>query len=107
MRMNKMIDVLVEDGCAELGDDEEYKDMIAKLEDILQIVADEYISATGAFPKFRSQKEGVAIVEEEFEEFKKAAFWGDEDDVEEEVKQLAAMAVRFMMDVTYGDAPKN
>ncbi len=102
-----MIDVIVQDPCAALSDDEEYNQHIEKLESILQMVAEEYMTACAAFPKFRSQKEGVAIVEEEFEEFKKAAFWGDDDEITEEVKQLAAMAVRFMMDVTYGDAVKN
>jgi hypothetical protein len=99
-----MIDVTVEDPCGALGDDQEYKDHIAKLEDVLQVVAEEYINACHHFPKFRSAHEGVAIIDEEWQEFKAAAYWphkeetGDEAD---EARQLAAMVVRYLMDVVY------
>jgi hypothetical protein len=99
-----MIDVTVEDGLPEVGDDEEYRNHLAKLEDILQLVAEEYITACHYFPPFRSAHEGVAIIDEEWQEFKAAAYWPHKEETGDEVdeaRQLAAMAVRYMMDVCY------
>ena len=78
-------------------------DELEKLEDILRVVVDEYISATAAFGKFASSHEGIAIVQEEFEELKSAVFWPHKSDSNsaEEATQLTAMGVRFLMDVIY------
>ena len=77
---------------------------MATLETILNDVADEYLNACDRFPNFKSSHEGVAIIEEEFLEFRDAAFWPHkhpETMAEEEVKQLAAMCIRYLMDITY------
>lgn len=76
----------------------------AVLETILNDVADEYLNACDNFPNFKSPHEGVAIIEEEFMEFKEATFWPHkvlDTTSEHEVKQLAAMCIRFLMDITY------
>ncbi|KKL51152.1 hypothetical protein LCGC14_2298330 [marine sediment metagenome] len=38
-------------------------------------VSDEYFRAQKKFKEFKSRHEGVAIIEEEFLEFRQAAFW--------------------------------
>lgn len=61
------------------------------------------------FPPFRSAHEGVAIVEEEFLEFRDAAYWPHKNISgldEEEARQLAAMAVRYLFDVCHKGAPR-
>ncbi len=76
------------------------------LESVLQTVVDEFMQAHGLFPEFRSRHEGVAIIEEEFLEFRDAAFWPHKEetgDADEEVKQLAAMSIRCLTDISYGD----
>lgn len=75
----------------------------------LNEVRKELISAMNNFPPFRSAHEGVAIIEEEFLEFRKAAYWPHKTKSreEEEATQLAAMAVRYLVDVCYGkDVPR-
>lgn len=71
---------------------------------IMEEVLGEYEIAAGRFGKFASRHEGIAIIEEEFLEFRDAAMWphklkeGD-DSAYTEAKQLAAMAIRYMVDV--------
>ena len=104
-----MIDVRVEDGLPEVGDDKEYSEHLAKLEGILQLVAEEYISAYHNYPPFRSAHEGVALIEEEFIEFRDAAYWPHKEetgDEETEATQLAAMSIRYLIDVCYEGAPR-
>ncbi len=101
-----MIDVHVEDGLHEVGDNKEYREHLAKLEEILQLVAEEYLTACHHFPTFRSAHEGVAIIDEEFREFRDAAYWPHKDetgDEGDEARQLAAMAIRYLADVVYAD----
>ena len=67
-------------------------------------VADELESATEKFGPFASAHEGLAVIEEEFLEFRSAVFWGVDQkgrpsDPYNEAVQLAAMALRFMVDV--------
>lgn len=84
----------MEDACAR----------IPTLESILNEMADEYLNACDRFPNFKSPHEGVAIIEEEFLEFKDATFWPHkhpETTTAEEVRQLAAMCIRYLMDITY------
>lgn len=79
-------------------------DRAALLEEMLNDIADEYLNACDNFPDFRSPHEGVAIVEEEFLEFKEAAFWPhkhEDTTAAVEVKQLAAMCIRYLMDLVY------
>ncbi len=65
----------------------------------------ELIEAYKAYPDFRSAHEGVALIEEEFIEFRDAAYWPHKEtgDEETEATQLAAMAVRYLVDVCYGE----
>ena len=80
------------------------------IEEALEQVRLELINAYDTFPEFRSAHEGVAIVEEEFLEFREAAFWPHRHlngADEEEARQLAAMAIRYMVDVCYEkDVPR-
>ncbi len=75
-----------------------------KLDDVLEEVIIEYLNATKHFGKFVSPHEGLAIIEEEFLEFREAVFWPHKEhtgDARHEAIQLAAMALRFLMDVDY------
>ena len=81
-----------------------------RIDAALKAVREELLSAMNNYPPFRSAHEGVALIDEEWEEFKEAAYWphrrhtGDE---ETEVTQLAAMAARYLVDVCYKeDTPR-
>ncbi len=72
----------------------------------LEKVRFELVAAYEKFPDFRSAHEGVAIIDEEFQEFRDAAYWPHKEEtgeVEVEVTQLAAMAVRYLVDVCYNE----
>ena len=62
-----------------------------------EMVEAELAQARTRFPEMHSPHEGLAIVEEEFIELRRAVFWGKGDKVVE-AKQLAAMAMRFLVD---------
>jgi hypothetical protein len=73
----------------------------------LDDVRDELIRAYERFPDFRSAHEGVAIVEEEFIEFRDAAYWPHKEETgyeDIEARQLAAMCVRYLVDVCYKES---
>ena len=73
-----------------------------RIDEVVNEVVAEYFDATMKFGKFASRHEGVAIIEEEFLEFREAAFWPHKnkgDDAYTEAKQLAAMALRYMVDI--------
>ena len=76
-------------------------DRHGELESIIHDVVLEYLGATDRFPDFRSGHEGLAIIQEEFEELKSAVFWPHKSDGfdHEEARQLAAMAIRYLMDI--------
>lgn len=60
----------------------------------------ELLRARGKHPKrFNSAHEGLAVIEEEFEEFKKEVFHGTKQRTREELVQLAAMCIRFAEDL--------
>jgi hypothetical protein len=63
-----------------------------------EAVAAELERATRKFGAFASGHEAVAVIEEEFLEFREAVFWGRGDPRTEAV-QLAAMALRYLRDV--------
>ena len=94
-----MIDVSIS-----FEDENMSEDEAAKLEDIICLVVEEYVSATNRFGKFASAHEGIAIVQEEFEELKNAVFWPhkSDSDAHEEATQLTAMGLRFLVDIIYG-----
>ncbi len=76
------------------------------LEQVIQDVVDEFMLARNHFPPFFSKHDGVAIIEEEFLEFRDAVFWPHREetgDANEEVKQLAAMSIRYLTDIAYTD----
>jgi hypothetical protein len=78
----------------------------AKIEAALDEVRAELIAAYENYPDFRSAHEGVATVDEEMIEFRDAAYWPHKfpDGAEErEATQLAAMAVRYLVDVCYNE----
>jgi hypothetical protein len=77
----------------------------------LEEVRAELTAAYENFPDFRSAHEGVAIVDEEMREFRDAAYWPHKqkhiDAEETEARHLAAMAVRYLVDVCYKeDTPR-
>ena len=74
-----------------------------KLNNVITSVTDELASANVNFGVFKSPHEGVAIIQEEFEEFKASVFWPNksDSDMASECTQLAAMAIRFLMDICY------
>jgi len=95
-----MSDILVR--LKELDMYDENKKSLSHLEDVISNVVDEYVSATAKFGKFKSPHEGLAIIEEEFLELREAVFWPHKEhtgDAREEALQLAAMVLRFLMDV--------
>jgi len=57
--------------------------------------------ATEKFGKFASRHEGIAIIDEEFQELKKAVYWND-GDWKEEAIQTAAMCLRLLVDCSSG-----
>ncbi len=63
-----------------------------------ELVETELKEATAEFGPFLSAHEGLAIIEEEFLELRKAVFWG-EGSRQVEATQLAAMAIRFLQDI--------
>ncbi len=76
----------------------------------LELVRVELEVACSAFPPFRSAHEGVAIIDEEMREFRDAAYWPHKEetgDEEVEATQLAAMVVRYLVEVCYKeDVPR-
>jgi hypothetical protein len=71
-------------------------------------VLDELTKARNRFAKFHSAHEGIAVVEEEFLELRDMVYgikWDkqvsdqEKKSLEMEARQLAAMAIRFMIDV--------
>lgn len=81
-----------------------------RIDAALKAVRNELLGAVANFREFRSAHEGVAIIEEEFLELREAAYWPHKDDTadeEKEATQLAAMAVRYLVDICYSeDAPR-
>ncbi len=79
------------------------------INEAMDMVRAELEAAYKHFPvDFRSAHEGVAIIEEEFLEFRSAAYWPHKtkDDEAEEAVQLAAMSLRYLVDVCYKGAPR-
>lgn len=74
------------------------------VESIIYEVTEELSFARGKFPPMRSFHEGLAIIEEELFELRMEVY--KQHDVREreklrhEAMQVAAMAIRFMLDLT-------
>lgn len=69
----------------------------------LALVMEELISATKVHGPFHSAHEGISVIEEEFIELRDEVFLKESkripEDMIEEAKQLAAMGLRFLIDV--------
>lgn len=70
----------------------------------MQEVREELLSAVQKFPPMHSAHEGFAVIHEEFDELK-AEVWKspkkrDIEAMHAEAVQLAAMAIRLMVDIT-------
>lgn len=70
-----------------------------KWEDSFDLVWDELKRATDKFGPFQSALEGQAIIAEEFDEFTQAVRHETPERARAEAVQLAAMAIRFLIDV--------
>jgi hypothetical protein len=72
--------------------------------DALEAVAKEYGWASANFPPMRSPHEGYAIILEELDELWleviKQHHLRSKEDMQKEARQVAAMALRFMVDLT-------
>jgi len=70
----------------------------------LELIDLEHSRAVRLFGKFKSPHEGLAIILEEYEELKAEVFQQpdkcDKERMAEEAKHIAAMALRFMIDLT-------
>lgn len=71
---------------------------IAREEQIAQEVLDELAAATRKFGPFASAHEGYAILKEEVDELWQEVKHGTKKKALEEAIQVAAMAIRFVMD---------
>lgn len=71
-------------------------------DDAVHQVSDELCAATVKFGKFLSPHEGYAIILEELDELKAEVFFRNPqvERMRHEAMQVAAMATRFMMDLT-------
>jgi len=73
-------------------------------DDALDALERELKFATDTFPPFRSPHEGYAIIKEEldelWEEIRKQYDVRTNEKMRKEARQIAAMALRFMIDLT-------
>jgi len=76
---------------------------------LLNEVDNEHDFAIAHFPPFASAHEGLAIIQEEFEELKREVFINqakrDNIKMRKEAIQVATMALRFVIDVCPNDNP--
>ncbi len=66
---------------------------------IITEVLDELERASEKFDPFASAHEGYAVLLEEVDELKNEVFWGTPERQREEAIQVAAMALRFLIDL--------
>jgi hypothetical protein len=70
----------------------------------LRELTEEYHRATSNYPPMHSYHEGISVIEEEYDELwdeiKLKPSKRDPKRLREEAKQVAAMALRFMIDLT-------
>ena len=66
-------------------------------------IRQEYTRATSTYPRFHSGHEGLAVIMEEFDELKQEVYKKpakvDKELMRKEAIQVAAMAIRFIMDI--------
>ena len=75
------------------------------LEDVLSDVGEEVVTALDRFPSLNSPHEGWAVIKEEMDELweEVKANRGRGEDALYEAKQVAAMAVRYILDLREGE----
>lgn len=76
--------------------------MVSAIDDVI----DELARAEAKFAPMHSGHEGLAVIEEEFEEFKREVFHGTRERQRAECVQVAAMALRFLQDISDRPAPE-
>lgn len=64
-----------------------------------QDVREEIWRATRRYPEFNSTHEGYAVIKEELDELWEAVRGNNRQDARAEAVQVAAMAIRFLMDI--------
>ena len=69
--------------------------MTAVFEAAVNLIRDEYTMKLGTFA---SPHEGIAVIREEYLELEHEVFHGGEAEAATEAVQLAAMAIRFLVD---------
>lgn len=69
-------------------------------DDGARLFTDEYLRARMFFPKLRSPHEGYAILKEEVDELWDAIKANDHEHALEEVVQVGAMALAFLLEAT-------
>lgn len=74
---------------------------VRQLDSILRAVGDEVLRALDKFPPFNSPHEGYAVIKEELEELwdEVKANRGRTREARDEAVQIAAMAVRYVLDL--------
>jgi len=79
-------------------------EFVGVFNDALSEVWNEYQKASKLFPPMASPHEGLAIIREEYLELEEEVFkqhhTRTNENMRKEAKQVAAMAIRFMMDCT-------
>lgn len=75
----------------------------SKLDDILHVVGKEVERAQAKFGPFKNGHEGYAVLLEEVDELWHEVKHGTSENALKEAKQVAAMAIRFIHDLTAAD----
>lgn len=65
----------------------------------VRLAAEELERAQDKFGPMASPHEGIAVIREEYLELEREVFWGTRAAMRAEAVQLAAMAIRFLVDV--------
>jgi len=68
------------------------------LDDAVLLVKEEYQFASDNFTPMASAHEGIAVIREEYLELELEVFHGDAEKAKAEAVQVAAMALRFLVD---------
>jgi hypothetical protein len=75
-------------------------DRMVGIDAVWDLVRNEVERATAKFPPFNSSHEGYAVILEELDELWDEVKGNKIREAREEAVQVAAMAIRFLMDVT-------
>ncbi len=70
------------------------------IEDAVSLARNELLIASERFGTFGNAHEGIAVIREEYLELEHEVFHGSPENAFDEAIQLAAMALRFMVDIS-------